>query len=119
MTEDFLDVGCRHPGGGQMRCVRVTEGMGRGPNIEPCLLPMELHDFLHAALRERTVTSILKERGGGRGAEPPKPIESEHFLNALLGLIIKRNHPAARAFRNGGGQMQELTGLAIVSDEVK
>ena len=66
--------------------------------------------LLHAALRERTVTSILKERGGGRGAEPPNAIESEELFYTFLGLIIERHHPAARAFRDGGGQMRETDG---------
>ncbi len=63
------------------------------------------------------MASVLKEWSSGRDAEPPKPIESDHFLNALLGFIVKRHDPAARAFRNGGWQMEKLAGLTVLSDE--
>ena len=118
VAEQLLYVGGGDAGGHQVGGMGVAEGVGGGPDIEAGLFPVVLDDLLHAAHRERAVAAILEERGRRRGGEAPRGVEGEELADARLGDGVEGHYAAARAFADGRGEVEILTGLASERDEV-
>ena len=118
MPQKLLNVNRRDARRDPLGGVRVPQGVGRSPNIEPRLFPIHCNQFLNRPNREMPAQPILEQRPIRRDTEPDLLIEGQQFHDTDLRHFVERDDPTARVFADGRRKMQILPRIPVVVDQI-
>ena len=102
----------------QLGGVRMPQGVGRSPNIEPRLFPIHCNQLLNRPNREMPAQPILEQRPIRCDGEPDLLVESQQLHDTHLRHFVERDNPTARVFADGRRKMQILPRIPVVVDQI-
>ena len=117
MPQKLLNVNRRDARRDQLGGVRVPQGVGRSPNIEPRLFPIHCNQLLNRPNREMPTQPILEQRPIRRDRKPNLLVEGQQLRDTDLSHFVERDDPTARVFADRRRKMQILPRIPIMVDE--